>query len=72
MTRFAITNPESHTYFSLVNVVTVAFNMVVTMKILVLPAIHIDCAFDGARGAALGAIESEIPTATALVALTNP
>lgn len=42
------------------------------MKILVLPAIHIDCAFDGARGAALGAIESEIPTATALVALINP
>lgn len=72
MTRFAITNPESHTYFSLVNVVTVAFNTAVTMKILVLPAIHIDCAFDGARGAALGAIESEIPTATALVALINP
>lgn len=70
MTRFAITNPESHTYFSLVNVVTVAFNMAVTMKILVLPEIHIDCAFDGAR--ALGAIESEIPTATALVALINP
>ena len=65
-----LSNPEPHSHFSLVNVVTVTFNMAVTMKILVLPEIHIDCAFDGAR--ALGAIESEIPTATAVVTSINP
>ena len=72
MTRFAITNPESHTYFSLVNVVTVAFNMAVTIKIMVLASLHVKRAVNGARRAALGTIEGEIPTATAVVTSINP
>lgn len=72
MTRFAVTNPEPHPHFSFVNVVTVPFNMAVTMKILVLPETHKECALDWARRAALGTIDSEIPTATAPVAPINP
>ena len=67
-----LSNPEPHSQFSLVNVVTVTFNMAVTMKIVVPASLHVKRAIDGARRAALGAIEGEIPTATALVTSINP
>ena len=67
-----LSNPEPHSHFSLVNVVTVTFNMAVTMKIVVLPSLHVKRALDGARRAALGAIKGEIPTATAAVTSINP
>ena len=68
----AASNPEPHSHLSLVNVVTVTFNMAVTMKIVVPASFHVKRAIDGARRAALSAIEGEIPTATAVVTSFNP
>jgi len=72
MASVATSNPESHSHLSLMDVVTVTFNMAVTMKIMVLAGLHIDRTFNGARKTALGAIEGEIPTTTAAVACINP
>ena len=68
----AVSNPESHSHLSFVNVVTVTFNMAVTMKIVVLAGCHVERAVDRPRRAVLGAIEGEIPTATAVVTSINP
>jgi len=68
----ATTNPESHSHLSLVDVITVTFNMAVAMKIVVLAGLHVEQTVNGARRAALGAIEGEIPTTTAAVAIINP
>ena len=65
-------SPESHSHLSLVDVITVTFNMAVTMKIVVLAGCHVEGTVNGARRAALGAIEGEIPTTTAAVACINP
>ena len=54
------------------DVVTVTFNMAVTVKIVVPAGLHVEHAVNGARRAALGAIEGEIPTATAVVTGMNP
>ena len=54
------------------DVVTVTFNMAVTVKIVVLAGSHVERAVNGARRAALGAIEGEIPTTTAVVTSINP
>ena len=68
----AASNPEPYSHLSLVNVVTVTFNMAVTMKIMVLASLHVKRAVNGARRTALGTIEGEIPTATAVVTSINP
>ena len=73
--RFAsgtLSNPESHSHLSLVDVIAVTFNVAVTVKIVVLAGFHVERTVNGTRRAALGAIESEIPTTTAAVAKTNP
>ena len=67
----ATSDPESHSHFSLVDVITVTFNMAVTMKIVVFAGLHVEHAINGARRAALGAIEGEIPTTTAVVTSMN-
>ena len=67
-----LSNPESYLHLSLVDVITVTFTMAVTVKIVVLAGSHVERAINGARRAALGAIEGEIPTTTALVTPTNP
>ena len=72
MTSVATTNPESHSHLSLVDVTTVTFNMAVTVKIVVLAGSHVERTINGARRAALDAIEGEIPTTTAAVAVINP
>ena len=51
---------------------TVTFNMGVTVKIVVLTGSHVERTVNGARRAALGAIEGEIPTTTAVVTSINP
>ena len=74
-TRVAIgtlSNPESHLHLSLMDVIAVTLNMAVTQKILVLAGCHVERSVNGARRAALGAIESEIPTTTAFVTVSNP
>ena len=72
MASVATSNPESHSHLSLVNVITVTFNMAVTMKIVALTGSHIERTVNGARRAALGAIECEIPTTTAVITDCNP
>ena len=68
----ATSNPESHSHLSLVDVITVTFNMAVTVKIVVLASLHVEHTVNGARRAALGAIESKIPTTTAAVTSMYP
>lgn len=72
MASNTLSNPESHSHLSLVNVATVTFNMAVAMKIVVFAGSHVERAVNRARRAALGAIEGEIPTATATVTSMNP
>ena len=67
MASGTLSNPESHSYLSLVDFITVTFNMAVTVKIVVLAVCHVELTVNGARSAALGAIEGEIPTTTAVV-----
>jgi len=59
MASIATSNPESHSYLSLVDVVTVTFNMAVTKKTVVLAGLHVHQTFNGARRAALGAIAED-------------
>ena len=66
-----LSNPEPLSHLFLVNVVTVTFNMTVTMKIVLLAGLHVKQAFNRPRRA-LGVIEGEIPTATAKVTFMNP
>ena len=72
MAHVAVSNPESHSHLSLVNVITVTFNVAVTVKIMVPACLHVECTVNRPRRAALGAIEGEIPAATALVTVVNP
>jgi len=72
MASVATSNPESHSHLSLVDVITVTFNMAVTNKIVLLAGLHVERTVNGARRAALGVIEGEIPTTTAAVAIINP
>ena len=67
-----LSNPESHLHFSLVDVITVTFNMAVTEQIFVLAGFHVERPVNGARRAALDAIECEIPTTAAAVTVSNP
>ena len=71
-TSCTLSNPESHSHLSLVNVITMTFNVAVTVK-TVLPFMpHVECTVNRPRRAALGAIELEIPAATAVVTVGNP
>ena len=54
------------------NVITVTFNVAVTVKIVVPSSPHVECTLDRPGRAALGAIELEIPAATTLVTAINP
>ena len=72
MASVATSNPEYHSHLSLVDVITVTFNMAVTVKIVVLAGLHVEHTINGARRAALGVIEGEIPTTTAAVTVINP
>ena len=72
MASIATSNPESHSHLSLVDVITVTFNMAVTVKIVVLAGSHVEHTVNGARRAALGAIEGDILTTTAVVTGMNP
>ena len=72
MASVATSNPESHSHLSLVDVITVTFNMAVTKKIVVLSGSHVERTVNGARRAALSAIEGEIPTTTTLVTYSDP
>ena len=68
----ALSNRESHSHLSFLNVITVTFNVAVTVKIVVSACMHIECTVNSSRRAALGSIEGEIPATTALVTSVNP
>ena len=72
MATVTISNPESHSHLSLVNVITVTFDVAVTVKIVVPASLHVECTVNRPRRAALGAIELEIPATTAVVTAINP
>ena len=75
MAIIAVSNPKSHSHFSLVNVIALSFNVTVTVKFfarsdqLLLP--YIERAINSIRGATLSTIECEIPTTAALVTGSN-
>ena len=68
----AASNPESHSHFSLVDVIAVTFNVAMTMKVFASSCCHIKCTVNFTRRAALGAIEFEIPTTAAVVTVVDP
>ena len=68
----ALSNPEPHSHLSFVNVITVTFNVAVTVKIVAPASCHVECTINGAWRAALGTIESEIPAVTAVITAVDP
>ena len=68
----ALSNPESHSHLSFLNVIAVTFNVAVTVKIVVSACLHVECTVNSSRRAALGSIEAEIPATTAVVTSVNP
>ena len=54
------------------NVIAVTFNVAVTVKVVVPPSQRVEYTVNRPRRAALGAIELEIPAATAAVTEANP
>ena len=68
----ALSNPESHSHLSFLNVFAVSFNVAVTVKIVVSACFHIECTVNSSRRAALDSIEGEIPATTAAVTKGNP
>ena len=67
-----LSNPESHSHPSLVNVIAVTLNVPVAVKIVDPGCLHVECTVNRPRRAALGAIEGEIPAATAWATSVNP
>ena len=56
----AASNPEPNSHLSLVNAVTVTFNMAVTVKVAAVVGVHVVQTLNRSTGAALGAIKGEI------------
>ena len=71
MTIIAVSNPESHSHSSLVNVIAVSFNLTVTVKVFASYCCHIVRTINSTRRDTLSAIECEIPTTAAVVAGSN-
>ena len=74
VTRGALSYPESHSHLSFVNVIAVTYNEPMAVKIArrALACCHVECTVNKPRRTALGAIEREIPAATAVVTVVNP
>ena len=68
----ALSNRESHSHLSFLNVIAVTFNVAVTVKIVVSACLHVECTVNSSRRTTLGSIEGEIPAATAAVTSFNP
>ena len=72
MSYDALSNRESHSHLSFLNVIAVTFNVAVTMKIMVSACSHVECTVNSSRRAALGSIKGEIPATAAVVTIGNP
>ena len=68
----ALSNRESHSHLSFLNVVAVTFNVAVTMKIVASACCHVECTVNSSRRAALGSIKGEIPATIAAVTVVYP
>ena len=68
----AIADPESHPHLSFVDVITVPLNMADAMEIVITACLHVDNSVNGQRSRTLSAIESEVPTFAAAIAVGNP
>ena len=68
---FTFSNPESHSHFSLVNVVAVTFNMAVAVKIVANAISHLECTVNGPRNAPLGTIKGGKPTTATVITAVN-
>ena len=66
-----LSNPESHSHLSFVNVTAVTFNVPMAVKIMVPAGSHVERTVNRPRRPTLGAIEREIPAATAVVTSVN-
>ena len=68
----ALSNRESHSHLSFLNVITVTFNVAVMMKIVVSAFSDVECTVNSSRRAALGSIKGQIPATAAVVTSSNP
>ena len=69
----ALSNRESHSHLSFLNVIAVTFNVAVTEKIVLSAACcHVECTVNSSRRAALGSIKGEIPATIAAVTVVYP
>ena len=67
----AVTDPESHTHLSFVDVITVSLNMADAMEIFITAWLHVDNSVNRQRSRTLRAIESKVPTFAAGIAAVN-
>ena len=67
----AVADPESHAYLSFVDVITVPLNMADAMEIFITACLHVDNSVNRQRSRTLSAIESEVPTFAAVIAVVN-
>ena len=67
----AIADPESHPHLSFVDVITVPLNMADAMEIFITACLHVDNSVNGQRSRTFSAIESEVPTFAAPIAVVN-
>ena len=68
----ALSNRESHSHLSFLNVVAVTFNVAVVMGIVVSGYLQVECTVNSSRRAALGSIKGKIPATAAAVTSVNP
>ena len=71
VSRKSVSNPESHSHSSLVNVIAVSFNLTATVKVFASCCCHIVRTINSTRRTTLSAIECEIPTTAAVVTGSN-
>ena len=67
----AVADPESHAHLSFMDVITVPLNMADAMEIFITACLHVDNSVNGQRSRTLSAIESEVPTLAAAIAVVN-
>ena len=67
----AVADPESHAHISFVDIITVPLNMTDAMDITITACPHEDNAVNRQRSRTLSAIESEVPTFAAAIAVLN-
>ena len=68
----AIADPESHTYLSFMDVITVSLNMADAIEIFITACLHVDNSVNRQRSRTLSTIESKVPTFAAGIAVGNP